>query len=211
LRPFSLSYIQSKVIDPLLSHLLTKGVYTCRKFGEHNLTYDKWVSVLYLSTRWGFSSIRKLALASINPPTPYDRLLLARAYSVDHWVIPALCALCERTAPLSLDEARNMKIEDVVLVATVREDIHNIKLRVDVAATPSGHSSFEGVKVPPVVQNCGSTVPGPGSIMSTAPNPVSRGNVPVEETVATTLERGRGGDDGTDQCDREQVVSSVRA
>jgi hypothetical protein len=150
-------------------------------------------------------------MASIKPPTPYDQLLLARAYSVDHWVIPALCALCERTAPLSLDEARNMKIEDVVLVATVREDIHNNKLRVDIAVTPpSGHSSFEGVNVLPEVENCGSTAQEPGSAMSTAPNPVSRGDVPAEEIVATPLERGRGVDD-TDERGREQMVSSVRA
>ena len=57
------------------------------------------------------------------PPTPYDRLILARKYTIDHWVVPALIARCERTAPLSLDEARGMDIEDVVLVATVREHI----------------------------------------------------------------------------------------
>ena len=92
--------------------------------------------MLHLSTRWDFASIRRLALNNIQPPTPYDRLLLARTYSVDHWVIPALSALCERTAPLNLDEARQMDIEDVVLVATVREDIRNHTLQVDAAEIP---------------------------------------------------------------------------
>jgi hypothetical protein len=87
--------------------------------------------VLHLSTRWGFASLRKLALRSIKPPTPFDQLLLARAYSVDHWVLPALSALCERTVPLSLNEARQMGIEDVVLVTTVREDIRHHALQVD--------------------------------------------------------------------------------
>jgi hypothetical protein len=64
-----------------------------------------------------------LALESIDPPTPYDQLILARKYAVDNWILSALIALCERTAPLSLDEARGMDIEDVVLVATVREHI----------------------------------------------------------------------------------------
>ena len=85
---------------------------------------------------WDFASIRRLALNNIQPPTPHDRLLLARTYSVDHWVNPALSALCERRAPLSLDEARQMNIEDVVLVATVREDIRNHTLRVDAAEIP---------------------------------------------------------------------------
>ncbi len=92
--------------------------------------------MLHLSTRWNFASIRRLALNNIQPPTPYDRLLLARTYSVDHWVIPALSALCERRAPLSLDEARQMDIEDVVLVAAVREDIRTHELQVDAAEIP---------------------------------------------------------------------------
>jgi hypothetical protein len=92
--------------------------------------------VLHLSTRWDFASIRRLALNNIQPPTPHDRLILARTYSVDRWVIPALSALCEREAPLSLDEARQMDIEDVVLVATVREDIRSHELQVDAAEIP---------------------------------------------------------------------------
>ena len=92
--------------------------------------------MLHLSTRWGFASIRRLALGSINPPTAHDRLLLARTYSVDDWVIPALSALCERTTPLSLSEARQMSIEDIVLVSTVREDIRSHALQVDPAEIP---------------------------------------------------------------------------
>jgi hypothetical protein len=92
--------------------------------------------VLDLSTCWDFTSVRRLALNNIQPPTPHDRLILARTYSVDHWVIPALSALCEREAPLSLDEARQMDIEDVVLVATVREDIRSRSLQVGAAEIP---------------------------------------------------------------------------
>jgi len=92
--------------------------------------------VLHLSTRWDFASIRKLALGSIEPPTPHDRLLLERTYSIDDWVVPALSASCERTTPLSLSEARQMSIEDVVLVSTVREDIRSNVLQVDSAEIP---------------------------------------------------------------------------
>ena len=107
-----------------------------RNFEQHALSYDEWKSVLHLSTRWDFVSIRMLALNNIQPPTPHDRLLLARTYSVDHWVIPALSALCERRAPLNLDEAHQMNIEDVVLVATVREDIRTHVLQVDATEIP---------------------------------------------------------------------------
>jgi len=92
--------------------------------------------VLHLSTRWGFASICRLVLGSIKPPTPHDRLLLARTYSVDDWVIPVLSALCERTTPLSLSEAQQMSIEDVVLVSTVWEDIRSHTLQVDSVELP---------------------------------------------------------------------------
>ncbi|KAH9051011.1 hypothetical protein EDB83DRAFT_1360351 [Lactarius deliciosus] len=107
-------------------------------FEARELTYEQWKAVLHLSTRWGFTSLRKLALNSIRPPTSHDQFVLARTYSVDHWVLPALTALCERTLPLSLDEAWQMKMEDVILVARVREEIRGGALRVDVVDIP-GH------------------------------------------------------------------------
>jgi hypothetical protein len=118
--------------------------------------------VLDLSTCWEFTSIRSLALNNIQPPTPHDRLILARTYSVDHWVIPALSALCEREAPLSLDEARQMDIEDIVLVATVREDIRSRNLQVDAAEIPrrveaaqAGKPVHDSVDVSPAVLTSG--------------------------------------------------------
>ena len=108
----------------------------CRNFERYDLSYEEWKSVLHLSTRWVFASIRRLALNNIQPPTPHDRLLLARIYSVNDWVAPALSALCERSMPLSLNEARQMNIEDMVLVATVREDIRNHALQIDAAEIP---------------------------------------------------------------------------
>lgn len=122
LKLFSPSCIPREFISPLPC----PRVYTpTRDFDEHNLSYEQWRSVLNLSTRWGFASLRKLALRSVKPPTPCDQLLLARTYGIDHWVLPSLSALCERTTPISINEARQMRIEDVVLVATVREDIRN--------------------------------------------------------------------------------------
>ena len=115
--------------------------------------------MLHLSTQWGFASIRRLALNNIQPPTPHDQLLLSRTYSVDHWVIPALSALCERREPLSMDEARQMNVEDIVIVATVRENIRSHTLQVDAAEIPGRVEAaqagklvrIDGVDVPSAV------------------------------------------------------------
>ena len=136
-----------------------------RNFEQHDLSYEEWKSVLHLSTRWDFASIRRLALNNIQPPTPYDRLLLARTYSVDHWAIPALSALCERRAPLSLDEARQMNIEDVVLVATVREDIRTHAVQVDTAEIPRRVEAAQAGKLVHVDDvGVSSAVPTSGSV-----------------------------------------------
>jgi hypothetical protein len=128
LKLFFLSYIPSELTNLLpCFQVHTSG----RNFEEHDLSYEQWKSVLHLSTRWEFDSIRKLALRSIKPPTSFDQLLLARTYNVDHWVLPALSALCKRRRPTSVKEARQMNTEDIVVVATVREEIRSRRPFVD--------------------------------------------------------------------------------
>ncbi|KAH9067681.1 hypothetical protein EDB87DRAFT_1552902 [Lactarius vividus] len=144
----SLGDTERKDFEALLSVLYPVN------FEAHELTYEQWKSVLHLSTHWGFTSLRKLALNSIKPPTSYDKLVLARTYSVDHWILPALTALCERTMPLSLNEARQMTMEDVILVARVREEIRGGALRVDVADIPRHvEVALAGERNRPVIGN----------------------------------------------------------
>ncbi|KAI0000981.1 hypothetical protein BJV77DRAFT_938604 [Russula vinacea] len=121
----SLGDVERKDFETFLSVIYPEN------FDEHDLSYEQWKSVLNLSTRWGFASLRKLALRSIIPPTAFDQLLLARTYNVDHWALPALSALCKRKGPIKVKEARQMRIEDIVVVATVREEIRGQRPFVD--------------------------------------------------------------------------------
>jgi hypothetical protein len=93
-------------------------------------SFDEWSSILDLSTRWGFTSIRDMAIRCLKAPSAHHLLLLARKYSVDQWVLIALSGLCERPQPLSVDEARLMDFKDIVLVGSVRESIRSHKLSV---------------------------------------------------------------------------------
>ena len=148
--------------------------------------------MLRLSTRWGFDSLRKLAFKSITPPTSHDQLVLARTYSVDQWVLPALTALCERTLPLSLDEARHMSMEDVILVATVREGIRGGALQVDAADIPRYIEMVQAGKLNHSVgpniywngRNSRSTEQESGLTMASGVNPN------VEAEIAKTMEVG---------------------
>jgi hypothetical protein len=95
-------------------------------------SFKEWSSILDLSSRWGFTSIRDLAIRCLEPPSAYHLLLLARKYGVDQWVLLALSELCERPQPLSVDEARLMDFEDIVLIGSVRERVRSRALRVTV-------------------------------------------------------------------------------
>ncbi|KAH8996889.1 hypothetical protein EDB92DRAFT_1942502 [Lactarius akahatsu] len=134
----SIGDIKRNDFEALLSVLFYVSFVRSQNFEAHELTYEQWKSVLHLSTRWGFASLRELTLKSIKPPTSHDQFVLARTYSINHWVLPALTSLCERTLSLSLDEARQMKMEDVILVATVREEIRGGAVRVNAVEIP-GH------------------------------------------------------------------------
>src|SRR6267154_2387633 len=88
---------------------------------QERRTFEEWSAILDLSTRWGFTSIRDLAIRSIRPPDVLKKLLLARKNNIEEWTLPALLDLCLRRQPLSLEEARLMVFDDVILVGSVRQ------------------------------------------------------------------------------------------
>src|SRR6266852_9351613 len=93
-------------------------------------TFEEWSAILDLSTRWDFISIRELAIRCINTRDHLKKLVLARKNNVDMWIQPALLELCLRPQPLSLEEARLMDFEDVILVGSVRQTARSSTLTV---------------------------------------------------------------------------------
>lgn len=124
----SLENVKSKDLDAFLSVLYPLDFNALEKY-----SFEELSSILDLSTRWGFTSIRYMAIRCMEPPTPHERLILGRKYGVDEWIPLALQELCERPQPLTTDEARLMDFEDVVLVGSVREKVRNQALTVDSA------------------------------------------------------------------------------
>jgi hypothetical protein len=85
---------------------------------------SEWVSVLRLATRWNFPTFRELALEKLESIEPsVDKLVLARELNVTDWLIPSYVALCLRPEPLTLVEAEQLKMADVVLIFTAREGL----------------------------------------------------------------------------------------
>ncbi|KAF8483701.1 hypothetical protein DFH94DRAFT_690169 [Russula ochroleuca] len=124
----SIENVKSKDFDAFLSVLYPLDFNALE---EHS--FEESSSILDLSTRWGFTSIRELAIRCLEPPTPHERLILGKKYGVDQWIALALQELCERPQPLTPDEARLMEFEDVVLVGSVREKVRKHALTVNSA------------------------------------------------------------------------------
>ncbi|KAI0319287.1 hypothetical protein OF83DRAFT_1170360 [Amylostereum chailletii] len=105
--------------DPFLSILYPKT------FGQIELsTAKEWISVLQLSSEWGFTSIRAMAIKFLQSlVSPIDRIVLGNDFGIDRWIAPGYIALCARPHSLTLAEVKQLQMKDVVSVTTIRENI----------------------------------------------------------------------------------------
>ncbi|KAA1470500.1 hypothetical protein DENSPDRAFT_741012, partial [Dentipellis sp. KUC8613] len=115
--PIALEDVESTEFDALLSILYPADFHECEV-----KTVDAWTAVLRLATKWSFTSIRKLAIDRIEPiASAVDKVVLGRTYTINAWLRPGFVALCERVQPLTRDEGRRLGVDDVILVAAIRE------------------------------------------------------------------------------------------
>lgn len=77
--------------------------------------------MLALSTKWTFDSLRALAITRLEHiASPIDRIVLAKQYSINEWLMPAYIELAKRPASLTLAENQRLGMETVTLLANVR-------------------------------------------------------------------------------------------
>jgi hypothetical protein len=72
---------------------------------------------------WNFDDLRGAAIAAIGPlASPVKKLVLARMYGFSDWLATAFADLFEREEDLTVEEAKQMAIEDVVTIAKGRRE-----------------------------------------------------------------------------------------
>ena len=86
------------------------------------------------------------------------------------WIQPALLELCQRPLPLSLEEARLMDFEDVMLVGCVRPTVRSSALTVGAAGIRSCIQGWKGGEPWSSV-----SMAGPSSV------PIPLGKMPLDE------------------------------
>jgi|ERR1700676_2442696 hypothetical protein len=87
------------------------------------MSSTEWTSVLKLSTMWSFDDLRDLAILNMSQLSidPIERAALAKEYSIDEWLLPALNELAQREEPIGIEEARRLGWETALQIAAVRE------------------------------------------------------------------------------------------
>jgi hypothetical protein len=117
-------------------------------FGLHTLTtLDEWTSVLHLASKWGFESVRSLALRELLAlASPVDKIVLGRKYGLECWLNPAFVAVCARAEPLSVAEAKRMDNEDVARINLAREQARASSMVVAVEIAQKAVACAFGIK-----------------------------------------------------------------
>ncbi|KAI6027170.1 hypothetical protein EDC04DRAFT_168221 [Pisolithus marmoratus] len=90
-------------------------------------TIEQWMSVLKLSTAWGFEEVRTAAIDALMAlgVSAIDRLVLGRKYDIlsREWLVPALNELARRAEPIAFEEASQMGFDMALKLASVRERV----------------------------------------------------------------------------------------
>jgi hypothetical protein len=86
--------------------------------------FEEWASILDIPSQWGFAPVRAIAIERLGAiASPIEKIMLSRRHGLAEWLPDAYVAMCERDLALTLDEARQIPLEDVVKIAEIRQVI----------------------------------------------------------------------------------------
>jgi hypothetical protein len=87
---------------------------------------EEWLSVLKLSTLWRFKELRTKALNRLSQIQidPVDKVILARDYGVEGWLVEGYTELVKRDEGLSSEARRRLGYETALQLYVKREDTY---------------------------------------------------------------------------------------
>lgn len=93
-------------------------------------TAAEWAVVLDLAMKWGLDHISDMAVKYITHSAPLaERIVLARRYGWADLLLQARMEICGRGEPLSLNEARQLGVEEIIPIIHFRETVRNARAR----------------------------------------------------------------------------------
>ncbi|TDL22987.1 hypothetical protein BD410DRAFT_721981, partial [Rickenella mellea] len=98
-----------------------------RDYSNHGaFTMEQWVSILIVATKLQFPSIRDMALRHFDAEvslTAVDHIVLGHKADIEKWLLPAYKELCEREESITLEEGRQLGVDDVVRIMQMRDKL----------------------------------------------------------------------------------------
>jgi hypothetical protein len=89
------------------------------------LSFDAWISILRLSTRWSFKDLRQIANEELAKrlinADPMQMLVLGEECQVSALLAYGIQELALRKDPLTLGEAGQLSLQNVLLISRLRE------------------------------------------------------------------------------------------
>ncbi|KAK7042602.1 BTB domain-containing protein [Favolaschia claudopus] len=96
------------------------------KFQRSMASTQEWINLLSISTRYVFQRVREAAIRALDEPLPsVDRIVLAEKHDIPHWLRIAYVEICERSKPLSGEEAEKIGARKTAMLAQARETVRN--------------------------------------------------------------------------------------
>lgn len=125
--PIHLPDITSIDFDRLLTIIYPSS------FAYRDITsMEEWISVLNLSCKLEFASIRDLAIDNIAPKASImDKAILGKRCAIKSWIMDAYIELCTRERPLSIEEGRRLGIDLVIKINELRHELF-YRIRTDI-------------------------------------------------------------------------------
>lgn len=156
-----------------------------REYGSFEATTVKeWSAVLNLADKWGFRRIRALAIKQITPiASPVDILVLNRRHSINEagWCLAdAYYAIIIRPNALTLEEGYLLGMEDVIEIASIRQDFDLGTKDLSSLSAPTQQDIETRLRLPKVVHTPAdsSGMPDPTSLIMNSV-PTSKPESPV--------------------------------
>lgn len=92
---------------------------------EEKFSKDDWCNLLSISHRYECERARERSIKEINkldpPVNNADKIVMAKRFGVEEWLLPACVALVERQDPLTYAEAEKLGLDMTMLVSEARE------------------------------------------------------------------------------------------
>ncbi|KAG8769871.1 hypothetical protein FRC12_004680 [Ceratobasidium sp. 428] len=118
-KPIVMEGVSASDFECLLTVLYATRFSTYQPTPEASLI----IPAFRLANKWNFEDLRNYLLPLAEKElNNIDKIVFAREFGIKEWLAPAHTELCQRTEPLTTDEAVKLGVHSLLLISRMREE-----------------------------------------------------------------------------------------